>query len=127
MCQPYALRVTLSGEAVDSLALSWIQAESPSHLVIKHCKDKDVSSDHWHALLWSPRKLQALRHAFKKAIPGLVNTGKYSLKEVKLGEEGAYGTSLACTKRHLVTKAVLGGWGFNIGTGRIIAWSHQAE
>lgn len=90
MSHPYALRVTLSNDAIDSTVLAWIKAESPSHLVIKHSKDKDVTSDHWHALLWSPRKLQALRHALKKANPDIVNNGMYSLKECKPGEEGTY-------------------------------------
>lgn len=44
MSQPYALRVTLTVDAVDALALALIKAESPVHLVI-------VYSDHWHALL----------------------------------------------------------------------------
>lgn len=83
MATPYALRVHLVDPAVDAGVLAWIQAKSPGHLVVKHEADEDDPRPHWHALLWSEKKEQALRVDFKKANPGLVGNKGYSLTSIK--------------------------------------------
>lgn len=83
MATPYALRVHLVSDEVDSRVLAWIRTKSPGHLVVRHEADEDDARPHWHALLWSEKKDQALRADFKKANPGLVGNGGYSLTRIK--------------------------------------------
>lgn len=79
----YKFRYTLVSEEADAVTLRWINARSPRHLVIKHGADEEVNRDHWHALVWSEKKLQALRVDFKKANPHVVGAAAYSLAELK--------------------------------------------
>lgn len=88
MANPYAFRYTLSTEAVDNGVLKWINERSPGHLVIRHDADEEVKRDHWHALIWSDKKVPALRADFRKANPEVSGQGAYSLTEIKqTGEE----------------------------------------
>lgn len=85
MAAPYAFRYTLVDEATDALVLKWIVAKSPGHVVVCHDADDDCNRVHWHALMWSDKKLDALRKDWIKAKPDAVGKGNaaYSLTDVK--------------------------------------------
>jgi len=83
MARAYALRYSLTEKDIDVRVLRWIVEKSPGHLVVKHNADADVPRDHWHALIWTDKKEQALRFDFKKAVPEIVGNKVYSLTEIK--------------------------------------------
>lgn len=83
MSIPYALRYALVSDEVDAKMLAWIRERSPGHLVVRHDADEDEQRVHWHALMWSDKKEQALRVDLKKANPGCIGNKGYSLTECK--------------------------------------------
>jgi len=83
MAIPYALRYTLINTDTDANVLKWINEKSPGHLVIKHTADEDVPHDHWHALIWSDKKPEALRKDWSKSNPEVKGNKAYSLTEIK--------------------------------------------
>lgn len=83
MTSPIAFRYTLVDAETDAKVLKWINDKSPGHLVIKHSADEDVPNDHWHALMWSDKKIPALRMDFRKNNPIITGNGAYSLTEIK--------------------------------------------
>lgn len=88
MSTPYALRVVVQSDDEMAAVKRWISDKSPGHLVIQHDADEDERRPHWHALLWSDKKDQALRVDFKKANPAFVGNKAYSLTPiVKKGDD----------------------------------------
>lgn len=79
----YAFRYDLRDSQCDAGVLKWINEKSPGHLVIKHSPDEDTKRDHWHALIWSDKKEQALRVDFRKANPEVTGNKAYSLTVIK--------------------------------------------
>lgn len=82
MTSPYALRYTLINKDTDANVLKWINEKSPGHLVVRHEPDEDVNSDHWHALIWSDKKIDALRKDWSKANPEVRGNQAYSLTPI---------------------------------------------
>jgi len=87
MTTAYALRYTLRDTERDAEMLDWINNKSPGHLVVKHKADEDCNRDHWHALMWSNKKEDALRKEFKKKFPDIHGNTAYSLTQIKAKNE----------------------------------------
>lgn len=94
MAIPYALRVVIKSDEAMSGVRQWIAERSPGHLVVMHNADEDDKQPHWHALLWSDKKEQALRVDFKKSNAEFIGNKAYSLVELKRKKDedfvGAY-------------------------------------
>lgn len=78
MALPYALR--LDSEDVAKF-IDWLDADGGSYLVVRETVSGE--NPHFHAILWSARKIQAVRVSFKRAYPELVGNKSYSIAEVR--------------------------------------------
>ena len=73
----YAIRVDGSSSAK---LIEWLEADGGSFLVVKELED---SNPHFHVVLHSSRKLQAVRMAFRRAMPECCGNGAYSISQVR--------------------------------------------
>lgn len=89
MATCYKFRYTLRTDVEDSATLAWLTSACPGHLVIRHDADAEVAHAHWHAILRSEKKCEALRQGFRRACPDAPKAG-YSLGVVKAGEDHVY-------------------------------------
>jgi len=89
MSTSYKFRYTLRTDVEDAAVLAWLSSSCPCHLVIRHDADAEVAHAHWHAILRSEKKTEALRQGFRRAAPDAPKAG-YSLGVVKPGEDHVY-------------------------------------
>ena len=89
MTNSYKLRYTLRSAVEDAAVLAWLTATCPGHLVIRHDADAEVAHTHWHAIMHSDKKCEALRQGFRRACPDAPKAG-YSLGVIKPGEDHVY-------------------------------------
>lgn len=77
----YAVRYTLEADAArHESVLRWVKKESDGYLVVQHDADEEVSATHWHMLLRTNKKKNAVRESFRRALEGIDKT-MYSMKE----------------------------------------------
>lgn len=75
----FALRMDVSATEEEKPRLSaWLSSTSSAFLVV--FEQAPNENDHVHAVLYSDKKLQALRVSFKRAFPEKTGNGSYSLK-----------------------------------------------
>lgn len=90
MAVPLKLRYTLCDvDEANAKVVAWVQKKSPSHVIIRHNADSEVSRPHWHALVYA-KNMEAFRTAFTKAFPDIRGNAMYSLGSVNDGEEEIY-------------------------------------
>lgn len=76
----YALRMDVSASEEEKPRLStWLSANASGFLVV--FEQAPNENDHIHAVLYSDKKLDALRKSFKRAFPEKAGNGGYSMKK----------------------------------------------
>ena len=85
----YKFRYTLISDESDAAVLKWVASVANRHLVVQHDADSEVNRTHWHAVLYTTRKLEAIRLQFKRQFPDVEKAG-YGLGLIKEGEADVY-------------------------------------
>jgi hypothetical protein len=84
---PFKLRITLSqDDTQNQQALEWIKRNTAGCLVIRHEADDHDKEPHWHAVMFSEKRVATLREDFRKKNQAFVGNQGYSLLEMPDGE-----------------------------------------
>lgn len=75
----YDIAIRLDGQSSEKL-IEFLDQDGGSYLVVKELED---SNPHFHVVLHTRRKLQAVRMAFRRQFPELKGNGAYSISAVR--------------------------------------------